>query len=136
LNCLGTGWVLLSSMFQSVNKDRFVCWLSSQLLRRLNRGDVLVLDNLRARKAPRVVPLCGTYAVQVLYLPPYSPDFNPIEHGGPFRSSTCTGISRGTPPRCCASHAALGTASGLGIVASGSLMPGTGFSTGDHWGYY
>ncbi len=39
--------------------------LGSQLLRRSNHGDVLVLDNLRAHKAPRVVPLCGVYGVQV-----------------------------------------------------------------------
>jgi hypothetical protein len=76
-----TGWGLLSTMFQSVNSDTFVCWLGSQVLRRLKRCDVLVLNNLPAHKDPRVVALWAGYGVQVLYLLPYSPDFNPIEPG-------------------------------------------------------
>ncbi len=50
-------------------------------LSRLRRGDVLVLDNLAAHYDKRVVPLCAAFGVRVLYLPPYSPDFNPIEPG-------------------------------------------------------
>ena len=76
-----TGWVLLSTMFATTNSERFVCWLGSKLLRHLRRGDVLVLDNLSAHKDKRVVPLCAAYGVRVIYLPPYSPDFNPIESG-------------------------------------------------------
>jgi transposase len=76
-----TGWVVLSTMFATTNGDRFVAWLRRSLLRRLNRGDVIVLDNLGAHKDPRVAPLCKARGVRVLYLPPYSPDFNPIESG-------------------------------------------------------
>lgn len=76
-----TGWVLLSTMFATTNKERFVCWLGGKLLPRLQRGDVLVLDNLAAHHDKRVVPLCASRGVRVLYLPPYSPDFNPIEPG-------------------------------------------------------
>jgi len=93
-----TGWVLISSMFQSVNSNTFVWWLGSQLLRRLNRSDVLVLDNLPAHKDPRVGPLCAANGIKVLYLPPYSLDFNPIEPGWAFRSSTCVGMPR--EPSC------------------------------------
>jgi transposase len=76
-----TGWVVLSTMFASTNKERFVRWLERKLLPRLKRGDVLVLDNLSAHHDVRVVPLCATRRVRVIYLPPYSPDFNPIEPG-------------------------------------------------------
>ena len=76
-----TGWVVLSTMFASTNKERFVKWLSEKLLPRLKRGDVLVLDNLSAHHDERVEPLCNARGVRVLYLPPYSHDFNPIEPG-------------------------------------------------------
>ncbi len=76
-----TGWVLLSMMFDTTNKDRFVAWLVTKLLPRLTRGDILVLDNLNARHDPRVKFWCKHFGVRLLYLPPYSHDFNPIEPG-------------------------------------------------------
>lgn len=76
-----TGWVLMSTMFKTTNAERFVNWLKSQLLRRLEKGDVLVLDNLKAHHDARVVPLCAARGVRVVYLAPYSHDFNPIEPG-------------------------------------------------------
>lgn len=75
------GWVLLGTMFDTTNKDRFVAWLITKLLPRLRPGDILVLDNLGAHKDPRVKYWCGCFGVQLLYLPPYSHDFNPIEAG-------------------------------------------------------
>lgn len=75
------GWVVLSTMFASTNKARFVHWLARKLLPRLKTGDVLVLDNLAAHHDRRVVPLCAARGVRVVYLPPYSHDFNPIELG-------------------------------------------------------
>jgi transposase len=76
-----SGWVLQSSMFKTVNAERFVEWLKRSLLPKLRRGDVLVMDNLRAHKDLRVAALCAAKGVRLLYLPPYSPDFNPIESG-------------------------------------------------------
>lgn len=76
-----SGWVQLSTMFASTNKDRFVKWLHKKLLPRLRKGDVLVLDNLTAHHDKRVVPLCNAAGVRAIYLPPYSHDFNPIESG-------------------------------------------------------
>jgi transposase len=76
-----TGWVLMSTMFKTTNAERFIDWLASKLLRRLKRGDVLVLDNLKAHHDSRVVPLCAGRGVRVVYLSPYSHDFNPIEPG-------------------------------------------------------
>jgi transposase len=76
-----SGWVVQSSRFKTMNKERFVEWLKRTMLPKLRRGDVLVMDNLKAHKDERVVPLCAAKGVRVLYLPPYSPDFNPIESG-------------------------------------------------------
>jgi len=76
-----TGWVLLTSMFQTVNADRFVEWLWQKLLPKLRRGDVLVMDNLKAHRDPRVDFICWSFGVRLIYLPPYSPDLNPIEPG-------------------------------------------------------
>jgi transposase len=74
-----SGWVVLSTMFATATSDRFVAWLDKQLLPRLRRGDVVVMDNLSAHHDPRVGPLCRKHGVRVLYQPPYSPDLNPIE---------------------------------------------------------
>lgn len=74
-----SGWVVLSTMFATANADRFVGWLRSRLLPKLKRGDVLVMDNLRAHHDARVHAVCRSRGVRVLYLPPYSPDLNPIE---------------------------------------------------------
>jgi transposase len=74
-----SGWVVLSTMFATANGDRFVHWLKTALLPKLKPGDVLVMDNLPAHHDPRVRPACRAHRVRLIYLPPYSPDFNPIE---------------------------------------------------------
>jgi transposase len=45
----------------------------------LKRGDVIVLDNLGAHRASRIEEIAARCGAQVLWLPPYSPDFSPIE---------------------------------------------------------
>ena len=40
---------------------------------------VIVLDNASIHRSPRVRELCAIAGVQLEYLPPYSPDYNPIE---------------------------------------------------------
>jgi transposase len=76
-----SGWVVLTTMFQTANRDRFVKWLKTKLLPKLSRGDVIVMDNLTAHHDPRVAPACAARGVRIIYLPPHSPDFNPIESG-------------------------------------------------------
>jgi transposase len=76
-----SGWVVLTTMFATVNKERFVIWLRRSLLPKLSPGDVLVMDNLSAHKDPRVARSCHRRGVRLFYLPPYSPDLNPIEPG-------------------------------------------------------
>ncbi len=57
----------------------FETYLREALLPALGEGDVMVMDNLRVHKSERVRALIERAGVEVLYLPPYSPDFNPIE---------------------------------------------------------
>ena len=73
------GWVVLTTIWQTANGDRFVEWLTKNLLPKLQGGDVIVMDNLRAHHDARVAPACAAAGVRVIYQPPHSPDFNPIE---------------------------------------------------------
>ncbi len=45
----------------------------------LSKGDVVVMDNLSSHKGPRVEKLIEAAGAELRYLPPYSPDMNPIE---------------------------------------------------------
>jgi transposase len=55
----------------------YLDWL---LLPELEPGDVVVMDNLGCHKSSVVVELIRSVGADVRFLPPYSPDWNPIEH--------------------------------------------------------
>jgi len=57
----------------------FVTFVEKFLLPVLQAGQVVVLDNLSPHKSPRVDELVESVGARVLRLPPYSPDYNPIE---------------------------------------------------------
>ena len=59
--------------------DLFVAYVEQQLVPTLRPGDVVVLDNLSSHKRARVRELIEARGCTVLFLPPYSPDLNPIE---------------------------------------------------------
>lgn len=59
--------------------DVFVAYVEHVLLPELRPGDIVVMDNLGAHKDVRVRPLIESVGAFVKYLPPYSPDLNPIE---------------------------------------------------------
>ena len=59
--------------------DVFLAYVEHVLGPRLEPGDVVILDNLPAHKVDGVRSLIESCGAQLLYLPPYSPDFNPIE---------------------------------------------------------
>ena len=59
---------------------RFVDFVRGALCPALRKGQVVVLDNLAAHNDRRVDALVGSAGCVVLRLPPYSPDFNPIEN--------------------------------------------------------
>lgn len=63
----------------AMDRATFEAWVGQQLVPVLRPGDVVVMDNLSAHTGPRVRELVGGAGASVRYLPPYSPDLNPIE---------------------------------------------------------
>ena len=63
----------------ALNYERFALYVSQFLAPALRSGDVLVLDNLAVHKLGGLREWLAKRGVQVLFLPPYSPDFSPIE---------------------------------------------------------
>lgn len=57
----------------------FTWYVTQCLAPTLRRGDVLVMDNLSVHKLPGVVDWLAERGVEVIFLPPYSPDFSPVE---------------------------------------------------------
>jgi transposase len=63
----------------AVNGAVFLAYVRQQLVPTLRAGDIVVLDNLSAHKVAGVREAIESVGAQVWYLPPYSPDLNPIE---------------------------------------------------------
>lgn len=63
----------------AVNRDAFEAFVARVLVPTLAPGDVVVMDNLSSHKGVRVRELIEAAGATALYLPPYSPDLNPIE---------------------------------------------------------
>jgi transposase len=59
--------------------DVFLAFLEQVLCPRLQPGQVVILDNLGAHRVAGVRELVAARGARLVYLPPYSPDFNPIE---------------------------------------------------------
>jgi len=54
-------------------------WFEEHLLKELNSGSTIIMDNAAFHKKEEIVLLAEAAGHKVLFLPPYSPDFNPIE---------------------------------------------------------
>jgi transposase len=63
-----------------INRLAFETYVEKVLLPELRKGDVVVMDNLPGHKGPNVRQIIEAAGAQLLDLPPYSPDFNPIEN--------------------------------------------------------
>ena len=63
----------------AVDRDAFEAFVDQVLVPRLSPGDVVVTDNLSSHKGPGVRRSIEAAGGGLLYLPPYSPDLNPIE---------------------------------------------------------
>jgi transposase len=59
--------------------EMFLAWVEQFLCPTLKPGDIVILDNLSSHKVHGVKDAVAVAAATVLYLPPYSPDLNPIE---------------------------------------------------------
>jgi transposase len=63
----------------AINQDVFESFIEQVLAPKVHAGDIVVMDNLSSHKGARVRMLVESAGGTVLYLPPYSPDLNPIE---------------------------------------------------------
>ncbi len=61
------------------NKDKFIDYLKNVLAPTLHENDIVIMDNMRTHHAKEVRKVIEDLKIKVIYLPPYSPDFNPIE---------------------------------------------------------
>ncbi len=68
-------WVIKGA----INRDLFNAYVETQLAPTLTRGDVVILDNLSSHKSAYAAEVLKSLGAWFLFLPPYSPDLNPIE---------------------------------------------------------
>ena len=69
-------WLLVEG---AMNTETFEWYIREQLAPRLRPGQIVVMDNLSAHKAASIREALVARGCDLLFLPPYSPDFNPIE---------------------------------------------------------
>jgi transposase len=62
-----------------INGETFRAWIEQFLVPELKPGDIVILDNLSSHKVEGVRTAIENAGARLLYLPPYSPDLNPIE---------------------------------------------------------
>lgn len=68
-------WIIDGTM----NRATFNIYVETQLAPTLQKGDVVILDNLSSHKSPHATQILRDRGAWFLFLPPYSPDLNPIE---------------------------------------------------------
>ena len=74
-----TGMVAPMTIPAATDGEIFRAYVEHFLVAALRPGDVVVMDNLSSHKVPGIQEKIETAAAKLLYLPPYSPDLNPIE---------------------------------------------------------
>ena len=62
-----------------INGECFLAYVEQNLLACLKPGDIVIMDNLGSHKAQAVKTAIRSVGARLLFLPPYSPDLNPIE---------------------------------------------------------
>lgn len=63
----------------ALNGEKFKVYIEQYLAPTLHHGDIVVMDNLRCHKVAGITQAIENVGAHVLFLPPYSPDLNPIE---------------------------------------------------------
>jgi transposase len=63
-----------------INREAFVAYIEQVLVLGLKPGDIVIMDNLPSHKGNQVREVIEAAGASLLYLPPYSPDLNPIEN--------------------------------------------------------
>ena len=74
-----TGFTAPLTVDGPINGRIFLAWVQQHLVPTLTPGDIVVMDNLSSHKVQGVREAIQSAGAEVRYLPPYSPDLNPIE---------------------------------------------------------
>ena len=95
---LGSDLIAIGLFTGSVNTEVFTCWVEQLLLPNLPKQSVIVMDNASFHKGSSMQKRLEDSGHILLYLPPYSPDLNPIEkkwaHAKHIRRSTNCSIDQ------------------------------------------
>ena len=73
------GMIATMTIEEATDADIFLAYVEQVLSPKLKPGDVVVMDNLTSHKVDGVRESIEKAGAELLYLPPYSPDLNPIE---------------------------------------------------------
>ena len=77
---IGTSLLTLALFDCNINTEAFSMWIQQDLLPKLPAASILVMDNASFHKSKSMQEKIETAGHTLEYLPPYSPDLNPIEH--------------------------------------------------------
>lgn len=77
---IGSTLLTVSLFASTINSDVFNAWVVQDLIPKLPKKSVVVMDNATFHKHPDMQKAITDAGHTLLYLPPYSPDLNPIEH--------------------------------------------------------
>jgi transposase len=75
-----TGLMATMVLDGPINRDAFQAYVEQLLVRELRPGDIVIMDNLSSHKGLAIRQAIEAAGATLLFLPPYSPDFNPIEN--------------------------------------------------------
>ena len=73
------GWVAPLVIDGAINGAMFLAWVEQHLVKELRPGDIVIMDNLSSHKVKGVAQAIESANASLRFLPPYSPDLNPIE---------------------------------------------------------
>jgi transposase len=74
------GIITAASMFDGpINIESFLAWMKQFPVPTLRPGDIVAMDNLSSHKKPAIRWAIRSAGAKLFYLPPYSPDLNPID---------------------------------------------------------
>lgn len=121
-----TGITVSASFEGATDTDAFVAFVEQALIPTLRQGDVVVLDNLSCHKSPRVRQCIEGAGAQLMHLPPYSPDLNPIE----MAIAKVKGVLKTLAPRDIQ-----GVLAGLDLALP-TIRPGDSIGYYSHCGYH
>jgi transposase len=79
LVCDSVGLTAPLTIDGAINGELFLAYVEQVLVPTLKRGDIVIMDNLRAHKIAGVREAIEAAGAKLLFIPPYSPDLNPIE---------------------------------------------------------